>query len=77
MSKKERPKPSKERVEKKPALRPKGIKVEIRSCDELKAIIMVRIRAQVKDPKLARELESAVADLQLYGTGGGEEGVLV
>jgi hypothetical protein len=77
MGKKERPKPSKERVEKKLALRPKGIKVEIRSCDELKAVIGVRIRAQVKDPRLARELEAALADLRLYGTGGGEEGVLV
>ena len=43
---------------------------KIRTCDELKAVLSVRIKAHVKDAKVAKELENALMDMVAYGTGG-------
>lgn len=77
MVKSKRPAPRKTRAKRPPSLSPQPVLIKVRTCEELKAVMKVRIRAQVKDPKLLRELEAILEDLQVYGTGGGEEGVLV
>jgi len=55
----------------KPSLRPIRIKAEVRTCDELKALISTRIKAHVKDSRVAKQLENALMDMVAYGTGGG------
>ncbi len=55
----------------KPVLKPIRIKAEVRTCDELKALIATRIKAHVKDSRVAKQLENALLDMVAYGTGSG------
>ncbi len=61
-------------VRSKAPLKPGQLLMKVRSCEELKAVLTLRIRAHVKDAKLAKELESALADIVAYGIGGGGGG---
>lgn len=56
------------------AVKLRGLKMEIRSCEELKAILKFRIRAKIKNKKLAKNLENALGDIIAYGTGNGGGG---
>lgn len=58
------------KIVEKPSLRPIRIKAEVRTCDELKAVLSTRIRAHVKDARLAKELENALLDMVDYGGAG-------
>ncbi len=51
-------------------LKPIRIKAEVRTCDELKAVLSTRIKAHVKDARLAKELENALMDMVAYGGAG-------
>jgi hypothetical protein len=57
-------------MENKPKRGPRA-KVDVWSCDDLKAVLGDAIRAQVKDVELARRLEHALGDEIAYGDGGG------
>jgi ribosomal protein S26 len=65
----------KRKKEEKPAVKPIRIKAEVRTCDELKAIIATRINAHVKDARVAKQLENALMDMVAYGTGGTGKGI--
>jgi hypothetical protein len=52
-----------------PEISIRGLKMEIRSCEELRALLAARIRVQVQDESLARQLEATLADIIAYGVG--------
>ncbi len=64
-----------EGIKEKVVAKPVRFDAKIRTCDELKAVLSVRIRAHVKDAKVAKELENALMDMVAYGTGGSGGGV--
>ncbi len=60
-------------AKKKAISRPKqaAMKLTVWKCADLKALIQRKIRAQVRDVELAKQLEHALGDEIAYGTGGG------
>jgi hypothetical protein len=46
-------------------------KLDVWKCDDLKALINEKIRAEIKDVKVIERLEHLLADEIAYGTGGG------
>lgn len=47
------------------------VQINVWKCRDLKALISKKIRAEVKDAKMAKRLEHLMADEIAYGTGGG------
>lgn len=48
-----------------------SVPIDVRKCEDLKAIISQEIRAHVTDVDLAERLERALGDQVAYGDGGG------
>ena len=61
----------KARVRAKPSRKTKPVSVDLWKCKDLKAMIAKTIKAHVKDVKLAKKLEHALADEIAYNVGGG------
>ncbi|HLP48641.1 MAG TPA: hypothetical protein VK186_19515 [Candidatus Deferrimicrobium sp.] len=49
----------------------KPTKIDLWSCDDIKALIGEKVKAEVKDVNLAKRLEHLLADEVAYGSGGG------
>ena len=47
------------------------VMLDVWKCEDLKTLISKKIRAEVKDVRLAKRLEHLLADEIAYGTGGG------
>ena len=56
--------------EKEKTNRRKPTKIDLWDCDDIKALIGEKVRAEVKDVTLAKRLEHLLADEVAYGTGG-------
>jgi len=46
-------------------------KIDVWKCDDLKALINEKLKAEIKDTKIIERLEHLLADEVAYGTGGG------